>query len=92
MKYTRGSVYGKTDEIPPLRGQKDIPEGHEMCLYGKTFVISGLLESLKRQGATDLIKKHGGRITGSVSSRTTFLVVGQDAGTTKCDKVFSIDL
>jgi DNA ligase (NAD+) len=49
-------------------------------LGGKTFVITGTLPSLSRDEATDLIKIHGGKITGSVSKKTDYVVVGEDAG------------
>ncbi len=60
-----------------------LPRGHPDCLTGKTFVITGSLESLTRSDAEDLIKRHSGRVTGSVSGKTTFLVAGQDSGTRK---------
>jgi len=40
-----------------------VPEGHPECLYGKTFVLSGVLDSLYRNSAFDLVKKHSGKIT-----------------------------
>ncbi len=46
-------------------------------------MITGSLESITRSEAEDLIKRHSGRITGSVSGKTTFLVAGQDSGTRK---------
>ncbi|KAL2905275.1 Replication factor C subunit 1 [Bienertia sinuspersici] len=55
---------------PPHKGEKDVPEGTPDCLAGLTFVISGTLDSLEREEAEDLIKRHGGRITGSVSKKT----------------------
>ncbi|CAK0781580.1 hypothetical protein CVIRNUC_005412 [Coccomyxa viridis] len=66
-------------------GSKDVPRAHPDCLTGKTFVITGNLESLGRDEATELVKKHSGRVTGSVSGKTTFLLVGQDAGRKKVD-------
>ena len=50
-------------------------------------MITGNLESLGRDEATELVKKHSGRVTGSVSGKTTFLLVGQDAGRKKVDMV-----
>ncbi|HEY71285.1 MAG TPA: NAD-dependent DNA ligase LigA [Anaerolineae bacterium] len=47
---------------------------------GKTFVITGTLPSMTRQQAKSLIEQHGGKVTGSVSSRTDYLLVGSDAG------------
>jgi hypothetical protein len=57
--------------------------GHTLCLSGKTFVVSGQLESLTRPQAEDLVKRHGGRTTGQVSGETTFLIAGQNSGTRK---------
>jgi DNA ligase (NAD+) len=47
---------------------------------GKTFVITGTLPSLSRKEAADLITKYGGKVLSAVSSKTSFLVVGEDAG------------
>ncbi|HAC62655.1 MAG TPA: DNA ligase [Cyanothece sp. UBA12306] len=49
-------------------------------LTGKTFVITGTLPTLKRNEAKDLIEKAGGKVTGSVSSKTDYLLVGEEAG------------
>lgn len=50
-------------------------------LDGKTFVISGTLPALSRDEAVELIRRNGGKITSSVSSRTDFLLVGEKPGT-----------
>ncbi|MCC5634841.1 NAD-dependent DNA ligase LigA [Nostoc sp. CHAB 5844] len=47
---------------------------------GKTFVITGTLPTLKRDEAKTLVQKAGGKITDSVSKKTDYLVVGEDAG------------
>ena len=49
-------------------------------LAGKTFVLTGTLPTLKRQEATTRIEAAGGSVTGSVSGRTDYLVVGEDPG------------
>ncbi len=49
-------------------------------LAGKTLVLTGTLPTLSRQEATDLIVAAGGRVTGSVSAKTDYVVVGEDAG------------
>ena len=51
---------------------------------GKTLVITGTL-SKPRKHFKDLIEKHGGKVTGSVSKSTDYLLVGEDAGS-KLDK------
>lgn len=47
---------------------------------GKTFVLTGTLPTLKRDEAGDLIKNAGGKISGSVSKKTDYVVAGEDAG------------
>lgn len=49
-------------------------------LAGKTFVITGTLPNLSRKDAAALIESHGGRVTGSVSKKTDYLVAGEAAG------------
>ncbi|WP_414563727.1 MULTISPECIES: NAD-dependent DNA ligase LigA [unclassified Anabaena] len=49
-------------------------------LVGKTFVITGTLPNLTRDEAKDLIQKAGGKVTNSVSKKTDYLLVGEDAG------------
>ena len=66
-------------------------QGQENCLEGLTFVITGILESIERDDAVDLIQRYGGKVTGSVSKKTSYVVVGRDAGESKLNKVgFSI--
>ena len=49
-------------------------------LDGKTVVLTGGLATLSRDQAKDLIIRLGGRVTGSVSKKTDYVVVGEDAG------------
>ena len=49
-------------------------------LDGMTFVITGTLPSLSRAQAKSLILDHGGKVTGSVSGRTNYLLAGEKAG------------
>jgi DNA ligase (NAD+) len=48
--------------------------------YGKTFVLTGTLPTLKRDEAAQKIRDHGGKVSGSVSKKTDFVVAGEDAG------------
>lgn len=68
---------------PKNYGQKRIPKGAPGCLKGKTFVMTGILDSLERDTAEDLIVKYGGRVTSAVSRKTTYLIVGVDPGESK---------
>jgi len=52
-------------------------------LNGLTFVITGTLPSMSREEAKELIESHGGKVTGSVSSKTSYLLLGVDPGDTK---------
>ena len=58
-------------------------KGHSF--EGKTFVLTGTLTHYSRDEATALIKERGGRITGSVSKNTDYLLLGEDPGS-KYDK------
>jgi DNA ligase (NAD+) len=49
-------------------------------LAGKTFVLTGTLPSMTRDEATDLIVEAGGKVTGSVSKKTDYVVAGSEAG------------
>lgn len=50
------------------------------ALGGQVFVITGTLPSLSRDEASELIRRHGGQVTGSVSGKTSYLVAGEAAG------------
>ncbi len=54
-------------------------------LVGKTFVLTGALQTMTRQQAKELIRSAGGRVASSVSSQTDYVVVGKDPGS-KYDK------
>ena len=49
-------------------------------IAGKTFVLTGTLPTLKRTEATKLIKGAGGKVSGSVSKKTDYVVAGEEAG------------
>ncbi len=57
-----------------------MPKRDEQPLAGKTFVLTGALESLTRDQAKDRIEVLGGRATSSVSGETDYLVAGADPG------------
>jgi DNA ligase (NAD+) len=50
------------------------------ALVGKTFVLTGTLENFTREQATEAIVSHGGKVTGSVSKKTDYVVAGADPG------------
>jgi DNA ligase (NAD+) len=49
-------------------------------LAGKTFVLTGTLESMTREEATAALERLGAKVSGSVSKKTSFLVAGAEAG------------
>jgi DNA ligase (NAD+) len=55
------------------------------ALTGKTFVITGTLPNLSRDAAKKMIEDAGGKVSGSVSKKTDYVVAGEDAGS-KLDK------
>ncbi|MEV4012257.1 NAD-dependent DNA ligase LigA [Nonomuraea angiospora] len=65
------------------------PEKGPQTLEGLTFVVTGTLEGYTRDSAADAITSRGGKVSGSVSKKTSFLVVGENAGS-KYDKAVSL--
>lgn len=56
---------------------------------GMTFVLTGTLETLKRDEAKKIIESFGGKVSGSVSKKTTFVIAGEEAGS-KLEKAQSL--
>ena len=54
---------------------------------GLTFVITGILESIEREEAADLIQRYGGKVTHSVSKKKSYIIMGWDPGESKLSKV-----
>ncbi|XP_065843893.1 replication factor C subunit 1-like isoform X2 [Oscarella lobularis] len=72
---------------PTQLGSKQLPEAGENCLEGFSFVVTGVLESFEREEILDYIKKYGGKISGQVGKRTSYCVMGRDAGPKKIENV-----
>jgi DNA ligase (NAD+) len=71
--------------IADLRGlgltfEEEGPPPGEGPLAGRTFVLTGTLPDLTREEATDRITRAGGRVTGSVSKKTDYVVAGESPG------------
>ena len=56
------------------------PPAEDLPLSGQTVVITGTLPGMSREEAAQLVTDHGGKVTGSVSKKTSFLLAGEAAG------------
>lgn len=86
------ALIGKLKELGvwPVVDQKTTSSKH-WYLDGTTFVITGTLPSLSREQCKELIEINGGKVTDSVSKKTDYLVVGENAGS-KLDKAISLGI
>ncbi|KAL5615188.1 hypothetical protein BROUX41_005245 [Berkeleyomyces rouxiae] len=78
---------GNATASAPLAGTVELPEGEDECLSGLTFVFTGLLQTIGRDEAQALVKKYGGKVTGQPSTKTSYVVLGEDAGPSKLAKI-----
>ncbi|MEX1054630.1 MAG: helix-hairpin-helix domain-containing protein, partial [Rhodothermales bacterium] len=67
------------------------PAAAESVVLEKTFVLTGTLPTIGRKEAEDLIKKAGGRVTGSVSKNTDYVVAGESPGS-KLDRAQDLNV
>jgi DNA ligase (NAD+) len=72
--------------------EQEAPAGPvEGTLSGLSFVITGTLPTMSRDDASKLIERHGGKVTGSVSRNTDYLVVGDAPGGSKYRKAQQLE-
>ncbi|KAK6457112.1 replication factor RFC1 C terminal domain-containing protein [Scheffersomyces xylosifermentans] len=70
----------------------DIPEASPNCLSGLTMVFTGVLPRLDRDSAENLAKKYGGKVTKSISGKTSVVVIGDEAGPSKIAKIKKLNI
>lgn len=63
-----------------LNMREEVPADTDDALAGKTFVLTGALASMTRQEAGEAIMKRGGKVSGSVSKKTSYVVAGEASG------------
>ncbi|KAH5044551.1 replication factor C subunit 1 [Parastagonospora nodorum] len=80
-------------EPAPLQGASgDMPSGSDTCLAGLNFVFTGVLKKWGRTEAQELVKRHGGKVTGAPSKKTNYVVLGTDAGPSKLQKIHDLGI
>ena len=60
--------------------KSNLDENIDERFSGKTFVLTGTLEKFTRQEASEIIEKYGGKTSGSVSKKTSYVLAGEEAG------------
>lgn len=79
------------DVLPYLTIQNPVAQKTQTVFTGKTFVLTGSLVSLTRDEAKEEIQKRGGKVVGSVSKKTDYVVVGNDPGS-KADEAARLEV
>lgn len=86
--WRKSTAGGGNASVQPM-ADVELPEGQEECLSGLSFVFTGVLQTIGRDEAQALVKRYGGKVTGQPSSKTSFVVLGDDAGPSKLAKIKS---
>ncbi|MFA6397725.1 MAG: NAD-dependent DNA ligase LigA [Candidatus Paceibacterota bacterium] len=74
-----------------IENPEKIKSGANLKLKGKNFVVTGTLESMSRDEAKEKIKSLGGKVHSSVSSKTDYLILGEDPGSNKLSEAKKLD-
>ena len=86
-KFNFAAFNANRGEGPPSGASVELPVGRENCLAGLTFVFTGVLNSLERGQGHELVKRYGGKVTSGPSKKTSFVVLGADAGPAKLETI-----
>lgn len=91
-KFDWKTTAGRSEPAPLQGSTGDMPSGSDTCLAGLTFVFTGILQRWGRTEGQELVKRHGGKITGAPSKKTSYVVLGTDAGPSKLRKIKELDI
>nr|POE65996.1 replication factor c subunit 1 [Quercus suber] len=83
-------VYGQhgNSAVPAAAlDNSELPQGEENCLAGLAFVFTGQLQRLGREQGQAMVKQYGGKITTAPSKKTSYVVLGEDAGPKKLQTI-----
>jgi len=80
QKHNREVIEALREQGVDWPAQKKRAEASSGALAGKTFVITGTLDSMSRDEAGDRITALGGKVSGSVSKKTSYVIVGAEPG------------
>ncbi|GAO47964.1 DNA replication factor C, large subunit [Saitoella complicata NRRL Y-17804] len=68
-------------------GTTELPVGAPNCLAGLSFCFTGILTTLPREEGQELVKRHGGKVVTAPSSKTSYVVLGENAGPKKLETI-----
>lgn len=77
---------------PAGGGNLVIPAGAPNCLAGLNFVFTGIQQNLGRDEGAALVKQYGGKVTTAPSGKTSYVVLGQEAGPKKIETIHRLKL
>ncbi|OAT09904.1 replication factor C subunit 1 [Blastomyces gilchristii SLH14081] len=84
---TKKFNFAQRSRDPVTSDTKELPVGAENCLAGLSFVFTGVLDTLGREEGQSLVKRYGGKVTSGPSSKTSYVVLGNDAGPKKLETI-----
>lgn len=91
-KFQWGQQHANSAVPAGAMSSADLPTGAENCLAGLTFVFTGQLQRLGRDQGQTLVKEYGGKCTTAPSKKTSYVVLGEDAGPKKLKTIQDFNL
>jgi len=80
QEHNREVIAQLTSGRDAVQAERASPAATNRGFFGKTFVLTGTLPSMTRDEAKELIESRGGKVVGSVSRQTDYVVAGAEAG------------